>query len=87
MLPAAQVLQHWLVLLRQGELLTQFAGQLQELVSQRCGAGQQGPGIPVAAVAAAAAGDLAQLQQLCQQLIQEVQSLLQVRDCCRMQSV
>jgi hypothetical protein len=72
-----QVLQHWLVLLRHGELLTQFAGQLQQLMSQRCGAGEQGHSVPVAAVAAA--GDSAQLQQLCQQLIQEVQSLLQVR--------
>jgi hypothetical protein len=81
------VLQHWLLLLRQGELLTQFAGQLQELVSQRCGAGQQGPGVPVAAVAAA--GDSAQLLQLCQQLIQEVQLLLQVKGgcCCRVQPV
>lgn len=62
-----QVLTHWLQLLRQGELMSQFVTHLQQLVAQRCGA------------EAGAGGDAgSSIQQQCRQLLQEVQSLLQV---------
>lgn len=67
------------MLLRRGELLAQFAGQLQQLLAQRCGAG---PGAEAALLLLPApAADATQLQQLCQQLTREVQLLLQVRVC------
>jgi len=70
------VLQHWLTLLRQGELFAQFAEQLQQLVAQRCCPAPQAPEIP----AAGAAGwcDAGGVQQLCRQLLLQVQSLVQV---------
>ena len=73
-----QVLRGWLQLLRQGELLSQFAVHLQHLVAQRCGT--EGGSQQAAAVEAALAGrDSGRVQQMCQQLLQEVQTLLQVR--------
>lgn len=52
----------------------QFVRELQQLLAQRCnGAGQ------ALTVTPAAAGDIGRTQQLAQLLLQEVQSLLQVR--------